>query len=149
MNLRKLHTNMGSVFETVHDRIKTFTTSDHHLVFDIPNILPLVVADGDRLQRIITLVLGDMIRLNDHGNICVLARNDRKHLVVSLQSGEISQAAKRISVNEFLHMPESNPFCLDFLLLRRVISEMGGEVWLIYDSLTQTFCWNFWLQVVD
>ncbi len=125
------------VAREVIQRIKK-QTSRHHFSMDLPETLPPVNADSLRLERILYNLLENAVKYSPRGGeIKVVARQDRDHLVISVadQGIGISPFGQAKLFELFQQLDQAGSLRnkgagLGLLACRRLVEAHGGRIWV-------------------
>ena len=115
------------------------STDQHDFPLEIPRTLPLVIADYDKLNQVLTNLLGNAVKYSPSGGkVSLLAVDDSQsgRVVVSIRDEGVGVAPEdqEMLFTPFvrIHTPETASIDgsgLGLYLVKELLAAMGGEVW--------------------
>ncbi len=129
-----LKTLTFNIIENFKDRL---SAKSHHLKSDIPNDLPPVYADGERVRQVIVNLLDNAIKYTPQAGkieVCILHRTTQKVQVSIIDNGPgiPSENQNHIFEDRFrLKRDETKDgYGIGLGLCKRFIRANGGEIWV-------------------
>lgn len=123
----------------LQDAVRVFTSQGAHAFqIMVPNSLPLVRADGDRLRQVLANLLSNAVKFSPHGgNILVSARHEGAAVIVSVtdQGIGIAKDATEKLFTKFYRVDNRETRAiggtgLGLALVKEIIEAHQGQVWV-------------------
>jgi len=113
--------------------------SRHSVVTDVPEGLPALVADADRLKQVLTNLLSNAVKYSPEGGAVTVQVRERgtKHVVIEVadqglgipadQVGRLFQKFERVRSDDHLRISGTG---LGLYICRKIVEGHGGQIWV-------------------
>lgn len=135
LQLRRQLCRVGQIAEKVIDRIQP-QSQDHSLQLDLPPELPMVFADPDKVEQVLTNVLENAVKYTDKGSVTVVGAAADGSVTISVSDeGEGIPSDQRFNVfGKFFRRGDrrDNPTGtgLGLYISRGLVEAHGGKMWV-------------------
>ena len=132
--LKRSDMNLGDLVRRIAERFKVQLRS-HRLVVDVPENIPIIVADETRLQQVLSNLVANAIKYSPGGEIRIelQVRPDNLIVCVSDQGPGIAQQDIPHIFDRFYRAPEAarntKGTGLGLYLARAIVEAHGGRIW--------------------
>jgi signal transduction histidine kinase len=136
LTLKREPIDIARLLQSITEREKAHT-SNHRLILDIPEELPLVPADKFRVELIMANLLSNAVKYSAEGTpIQVSARREDGHLTISVSDNGVGIPAEQQSglFQPFGRLEntarKAKGLGLGLLVCRRLVEAHGGKIWV-------------------
>lgn len=134
-SLKRNDTQLAEIIQHAAERMQT-QTQNHKIVVDIPEVLPIIVADDIRINQVITNLISNSIKYAPGGEIRVKAvrKGDNLIICVSDQGPGIDPNDAPYVFDRFYRAPDASRQTkgagLGLFLAKSIIHAHGGRIWI-------------------
>ena len=133
--LRRADVNLSEMAHRLADRFQT-QTSKHKIVVDMPDNLPIIMADEDRLRQVLSNLLSNSIKYAPEGEIRIYAQVRSGQIIVcvsdqgpGIQHGDIPHIFDRF-YRSAEAIRQTKGAGLGLYLAQAIIEAHGGRIWV-------------------
>lgn len=134
-NLKRNDTQLAEIIKHVAERLQT-QTSKHNIIVDIPQPLPIIVADDNRINQVISNLVANAIKYAPDGEIRIRSVQKDNNIVVC-----VSDEGPGIDPNDapyvfdrFYRAPDASRQTkgagLGLFLAKAIVEAHGGRIWI-------------------
>ncbi len=134
-SLKRNDTQLAEIIKHVAERLQT-QTSKHRIIVDIPNPLPIIVADDARINQVISNLVANAIKYAPEGEIRIRVVQKEANIVVC-----VSDEGPGIDPNDapyvfdrFYRAPDASRQTkgagLGLFLAKAIVEAHGGRIWI-------------------
>ncbi len=134
-SLKRNDTQVADIIQRVADRMQTQTVH-HKIVVDIPQPLPIIVADDTRIDQVITNLVSNSIKYAPGGEIRIKAGRKGDNLIICVtdEGPGIDANDAPYVFDRFYRAPDATRQTkgagLGLFLARSIVSAHGGRIWI-------------------
>jgi signal transduction histidine kinase len=117
--------------------------SRHSVVTDVPEGLPALVADADRMKQVLTNLLSNAVKYSPEGGAVTVQVRERgtTHVVIEVadqglgippdQVGRLFQKFERVRTDDHMRISGTG---LGLYICRKIVEGHGGQIWVESES---------------
>jgi len=134
-SIKRNDTQIGDVIQRVAERMRS-QTDRHTILVDIPNELPVIVADDTRIEQVISNLVSNSIKYAPGGEIKIKAVQKRENIIicVSDQGPGIDPHDAPYIFDRFYRAPNASRQTkgagLGLFLAKSIVEAHGGRIWI-------------------
>lgn len=135
ISLKRTDINLKSIVERLVERYRV-QSSKHEFVVDLPQDIPIILADEERLRQVISNLISNAIKYSPGGKVIISGnmRPDKVILCISDEGPGIAQGDLPYIFDRFYRAPEMAKHTkgagLGLYLARSIIEAHGGQIWV-------------------
>jgi len=134
-NMEKLN-SVEILEEVVEDMKAAIEQKDLEFIVHIPKSLPDVIGDRYRLSQVFKNLLGNAIKFTDNGSIAIVAKEEDKHILISVEDSGIGiskEELKKIFTKFYQAYTgddrKNEGTGLGLFICKQIIEKHNGEIW--------------------
>ncbi len=154
-SLKRNDTQIADIIQHVAERMQT-QTSGHRIIVDIPQPLPIIMADDTRINQVITNLVSNSIKYSPDGEIRIKAvcRGENLIVCVSDDGPGIDPNDAPYIFDRFYRSPnatrQTKGAGLGLFLAKSIVQSHGGRIWIDSDHSKGTrICFCLPMTTVD
>lgn len=109
-----------------------------HLHEEVPESLPTLHTDGQRVRQVILALLANAVKFTDQGSVCLRVSCDDGHVTVSVEDtgmGISRQERERVftdaaRISGLAGPDDQGIHGFDLAISKRVVEKLGGRIWM-------------------
>lgn len=104
------------------------------LYAEVPEDLPLLYTDGQRLRQVILALLSNAVKFTDEGSIRLEVTTDNKHVIISVHDTGIgipeAERAGVFSNTRYGEGDDEGVSGFGLAISKQVVERLGGQIWM-------------------
>lgn len=135
IHLKRADINLRTIVEKLVERYRT-QTSQHEFVINMPETMPVILADEERIRQVLSNLLANAIKYAPSGKVTIggKVKPDQVILCVSDEGPGISQSDLPHIFDRFYRAPDmakrTKGAGLGLYLTRSIVEAHGGQIWV-------------------
>ena len=133
--LKRNDMQIADVIKRVAERQQT-QTRKHTIIVDLPEPLPIVLADDNRINQVVSNLVSNSIKYTNSGEIVIRAEKDRENIIVCVsdEGPGIGPNDAPFVFDRFYRSPDATKQTkgagLGLFLAKAIIEAHGGRIWI-------------------